>query len=201
MRLTTTEAGLLDATPVERGKLVDFVLLGASLARAIELAESFWITNRGELRNAQRFIAAVHALFLAPYPQSLQFEELIHLYMAIDARYRLANSLRPLRKKHDHADRIAWVCDEFGSETPEWATQSAGGGVEVAAIRNYALHEALFMDTPLGFAVHRDGNGGNLTLEMSALVGRLLVALIGGNDDSYLGSPVNARQRHGLRLS
>ena len=53
----------------------------------------------------------------------------------------------------------------------------------------------------LGFAVLQSGTLGNLTLEMTALVCRLLVALIGGNDTSYLGSPVNTRQRCGLDLS
>ena len=57
------------------------------------------------------------------------------------------------------------------------------------------------MDAPLGFAVSRSSTPRNLTLEMRALVCRLLVALIGGNDTSYLGSPVNTRQRCGLDLS
>ena len=85
MRLSATEAGFLDATPVKPGKLVDFVLPGRSLERAIDLADEFWMANRGEPRNAQRFAAAVHALFLGQYPQALQFERFIYLYTAIDA--------------------------------------------------------------------------------------------------------------------
>ena len=54
------------------------------------------------------------------------------------------------------------------------------------------------MDAPFGFAVQ---GGVNLKLEMPALVCRLLVALIGGNDTSYLGSPVNTRQYYRLDLS
>ena len=93
-RLTTTEAGFLDATPVKSGKLVDFVLLGRSLERAIELSEDFWLANRGEPRSAQRFSAAVHALFLGQYRQALQFEAFIYLYTAIDACYALTKALR-----------------------------------------------------------------------------------------------------------
>ena len=55
MRLTTTEAGFLDATPLKRGQLVDFILLGSSLTRAVELAEIFWTTNLAKPRRAQRF--------------------------------------------------------------------------------------------------------------------------------------------------
>ena len=202
MRLTTTEAGFLDATPVKPGKLVDFVLLGQSLKRAVELAESFWMTNHSEPRNAQRFEAAVHALFLGQYPQALQFERFIYLYMAIDACYRVTKDLRsPNSRDIPHGRRIEWTCNELGVNTPTWADPNGQSHTEVSYIRNYALHEALFMDEPLGFAVSRSSTPRNLTLEMTALVCRLLVALIGGTHASYLGSPVNTRQYHGLDLS
>ena len=201
MRLTATEAGFLDATPVRRGKLVDFVLRGRSVEGATELAEAFWMANRGEPRNAQRFAAAVHALFLAQYPQALQFERFIHLYTAIDACYALTKTLRSAKERHGHAERIGWMCGELGVATPGWASTGGGGGSVVSAIRNDALHEALFMNEPLGFAVHGGGTGENITLEMEALVCRLLVALIGGKDGSYLASPVNRRRRHGLGLN
>ena len=201
MRLTTTERGFLDATPVKPGKLVDFVLLGQSLERAVELAEIFWMTNRREPCNAKRFEAAVHALFLAQYPQALQFERFIYLYTAIDACYALTKALRCPQGHHRHYERIEWMCGELGGTTPTWADPKVKGGTQVSDIRNHSLHEALFMDAPLGFAVLQSGTLGNLTLEMTALVCRLLVALIGGNDTSYLGSPVNTRQRCGLDLS
>ena len=201
MRLTATEAGFLDATPVKPGKLVDFLLLGGSLERAIDLADEFWMANRGEPRNAQRFAAAVHALFLGQYPQALQFERFIHLYTAIDACYALSKALHSSNMRHRHAERIGWMCGELGVATPSWARTGGGGGSVVSALRNSALHEALFMNEPLGFAVHGGGTGENITLEMEALVCRLLVALIGGRDGSYLASPVNTRQRHGLCLN
>ena len=203
MRLTATDGGFLDATPIKPGKLVDFVLLGGSLAGAVELAEAFWLSNRGEPRNARRFGAAVHALFLGQYPQALQFEEFIYLYTAIDACYKLAESLRRPARKLSHAARIEWMCNEFGIQTPAWAQTAGagGGGTEVSVLRNDALHEALYVDEPLGFALHGAAAGENVTLEMIALVCRLLVALIGGQDSSYLASAVNTRQRHGLRLA
>ena len=200
MRLTTTEAGFLDATPARRGTLVDFVAKEQTISKGMELAERFWTNNLHEPRNAQRFAAAVHALFLSQNPRALQFEEFIYSYTAVDACYKLAAELRQLTRKKLHRERIEWMCDEFGLETPDWAKQSASGGVEVAAIRNDALHEALYVDAPLGFAVHGAGSFGNLPLEMVALICRLLVALIGGNDPSYVGSAVNTRQRHPLEL-
>ena len=201
MRLTTTEAGFLDATPVNPLKLVDFMLTGTGIVRAIKLVEAFWMASRSEPRNARRFVAAVHSLFIGQYPQALQFEEFIYLYTAIDACYALTKSLRCPLGRHSHRERIEWMCGELGVSTPYWAETTGTDGTELSALRNDALHEALFIDEPLGFAI-REGNAGqNLTLEMNALVCRLLMALIGGKDESYLRSPVNTRQRHGLNLN
>ena len=191
MRLTATEAGFLDATPLKPYSLVDFVLLGSSLTRAVELAEDFWRRNRVEPRRAQRFGAAVHALFLGQNPQNLGFERFIYFYMAIDACYALAAALhKPPKEKVRHADRIEWMCSKFSISTPTWASK-------VPALRNDTLHEALFMDAPLGFAVLESST---LMLEMRALVCRLLVSLIGVADADYVRSPVNTRQRQGLDL-
>ena len=76
MRLTATEAGFLDATPLKAGNLVDFVLQGSSLTLAVELADDFWRTNHHDPRRARLFAGAVHALFLAQNPRSPQFERI-----------------------------------------------------------------------------------------------------------------------------
>ena len=198
MRLTITEAGFLDATPIKPGELVDFVPVGRALCRAMELAEQFWMQNCEEPRNPQRLEAAVHALFLSRNPRGLEFETFIYLYTAIDACYALARSLRNAKEDHSHAARIEWLCDEFGISKPDWAQAAVGKGSEVSRIRNNALHEALFMDAPFGFVMRNDH--GSLTLQMSALVCRLLVALVGGRGD-YLGSSIDSRQRQGLKLA
>ena len=198
-RLTTTEAGYLDATPIKSGKLVDFLLLGNSLVRAVLLAEDFWMANSGQRDRAKLFAAAVHALFLGQFPQSLQFERFIYLYTAIDACFKLGKALKNLTKSIPHSGRIDWMCNQFGLNLPGWAKQPVGGSAHVTGIRNPTLHEALFMDEPLGFAVHGKGAHVNLTLEMGALVCRMLVALIGGNA-SYVRSRVDSMQRQGLEL-
>ncbi|MDE0120746.1 MAG: hypothetical protein OXS33_03315 [bacterium] len=196
MRLTAAEAGFLDATPVKPRMLVDFVLHGSGLTRAVELAEDFW-TNLNEPVCAKRFAAAVHALFLGQNPQNLAFERFTYFYLALDAAFALAKAVHKLGNR-SHARRIKWMCKKYDVTTPAWAEP---GNAEVAAIRNCTLHEALFMNEPLGFAGLAGGPSRYLTLEMRALVCRLLVALIGGEDPDYVQSPVNTRQRHGLDLS
>jgi len=199
-RLTTTEAGFLDATPIKPGKLVDFHLSHAALLKAIALAEQFWIANSHDPVRAKRFVAAVHALFIAHRPQNLQFEQFIYLYTALDACYALAASIHPPIKKPSHSDRFDWMCNLFGMTPPGWALKTSGSTVQVAVLRNATLHEALFMDEPLGFAIHGVGTNQNLPLEMEALVCRLLVALIGGGTSIYVKSPVNTRMRYSLDL-
>lgn len=200
LRLTATEAGFLDATPLKPGKLVDFVLLGDSLSACVEFAERFWSANLATPRQSQRFAAAVHALFLAQYPPALQFERFLYLYAALDACFALAKEVRPPSGHVSHSGRAAWLCQRFGMEVPAWADAGDRGAAEVTAIRNDAVHEALYMGEPFGFALHGVGASHNLTLELEALICRFLVALIGAASADYVQSPVNTRQRHGLRL-
>lgn len=200
IRLTTTERGFVDATPIVPHKLVDFTLLNKGLPEAVSLAEGFWSHHRNEQVRAKLFSAAVHALFLAQYPRHLQFEQFIYLYTALDACYALAASLQGLKKYIPHSDRINWMCSHLGMITPDWALDTSGAGAEIATLRNATLHEALFVDEPLGFAVHGVGSNTNLPLDMQTLVCRLLVALIGGKATTYIQSPINTRQRYLLEL-
>lgn len=201
MRLTAYEAGFIDSTPIRKGELVDFRLHRGGFERAIEVAEKFWIDNRAQPDRAKVFAAAVHALFFGQNPQHLQFENFIYLYTALDACFKLASCLRTKQIRCSHAERIEWMCKQFEMATPSWAEHSTISKPEVPTIRNAALHEALFMGEPLGFAFHGKGTNQNLTLEMQALICRLLVALLGESQADYVRTPINTRSIHGLDLS
>ncbi len=196
MRLTTTDAGFVDATPLKPRKMVDFVLSPREYVPALALAEAFWQAHKAVPVRALRWCAAVHNLFIAHYPHALQFEEFIYLCGALDACFALTAELHKPPLRLGHARRLGWMCDLFGMETPEWADASSGPAT-VATLRNATFHEGLFMGAPLGFALHGVGTNQNLTLEMEALVCRLLVALIGDAGSEYVRSPVNTRQMHG----
>lgn len=194
MRLSTTEAGFLDATPLSPWTLVDFVLSPPEQERALARADAFWRANKASPLRARRWAAAVHALFLSRNPLALQFEEFTHLYCAIDACFALAKELHGAPRNHvPHAHRVNWLCSLFSIPVPAWATPS-GTGSPVADIRNETLHEALFVGAPLGFAQHGIGTGENLIVEMQAMTCRLLVALLGNVNAGYLRTPVSTRQ-------
>lgn len=199
MRLTSTDAGFVDATPIMPGKLVDFVIQGQGLIDALALVENFWIRHRSAPERARLVTAAVHALFLGQNPQLLQFEKFILLYTAIDACFALTKSIKNPTKRPVHADRVKWMCCTFGMPTPAWADPAAG--TEVAALRNATMHEALFMGEPLGFAIHGIGTNHNITLEMRAIICRLIVALLGGENCDYVRTQVTTRQRQGLNFA
>lgn len=198
MRLTTSERGFLDATPVRRGTLTDFVL-HRRLASAIQLAESFWQLHHGHHRRTKRIEGIIHVLFMSSYPLYLEFERFMYLYTALDGCYALTKDLYG-GKSQNHASRIEWMCQKFDIPVPVWA-QSASSATEVSAVRNDTFHEALFFQEPLGFAVYGGAKSvAGVPLQMHALVCRLIVALLGKPDCAYVKEPVDARQRYSLDL-
>lgn len=208
MRLTTTEAGFVDATPIKPGKLVDFVLSRCTLEDAIALALSYVTTERGQPRALKRVVATIHSLFLSQYPHSLAFERFQYLYMALDTCYQLLSVKEPKgsTKPGSHAHRIKWMCTRFNLPIPTWARiDSPKKTSQISEVRNDAMHEALFFEEPLGFAVYggnvSPGNQGNTLLQMRALVCRLIVAALGRPEISYVSTPVDTRDIYPLRLS
>lgn len=200
MRLTSAEAGFVDATPIEEGALRDFVLVGCDIKDCVILADAFWLANRDVPARGKLVAAIVHALFLSKRPQHLQFERFALLYSAMDACFALAKSFYSPSKSVPHAERIRWMCELFSIPLPVWAKQGEQTCAEIVDIRNQNVHEARFMGEPLGFALHGVGGNTNLTLEMEELISRLLVGLLGNQREDYVKTPVGTYQQHGLRV-
>lgn len=203
MRLTTTEAGFIDATPVKPGKLVDFILVDCSLSDVVQLALNYIAAEATDSRASKRVSAIIHALFLAQFPQNFSFERFQYLYMALDACFKLVACKQAKMPSVPHARRIEWICTTLGLSVPSWA-DSAVGASDLATVRNDAIHEALFFDEPLGFAIH-GGNttgldAGKVMLQMQALICRLVVVILGKPKIGYVLSPVDTRQVQALQL-
>jgi len=203
MRLTYTEAGFLDATPIKPGKLHDIVWLGKSDQKALGLADSFWLQHASNPRISKAVVGIIHSLFVSQTPTHLCFEEFIYLYTALDGchyAHSLITGQNP--RSGRHTERIANLCAAFNCPVPTWADSQTG---DIAKHRNETLHEGLFFDEPLGFRVFGgtspSGSHQNILLEMQALVCRFLCAMLGFNDPDYITSRVDSRQQIGLRLS
>lgn len=204
MRLTSTEAGFLDATPIKPGLLVDFILRRCTLADAGELGLEYLESVRHDPLARKRLAAAIHALFLAQYPRHLPFETFQYLYMSLDACYSLVAAKESPKPKVPHAKRIQWMCEKFALPIPAWALASAQGASSLSSIRNETFHEGLFFEEPIGFTIYggsqRASNADNVTLQMQALVCRLLVCILGRPNTSYVRSAVDTRMNYSLDL-
>lgn len=205
VRLTETEAGFLDATPIEPGALHDIVWTGRSEQKALEIADRFWRSHAANPRITKGVTGIIHSLFLSQTPTYLCFEEFIYLYTALDACH-FVHSLTTGQNPRDggHAKRITNLCGAFNCPIPAWADIQSG---TIAKHRNETLHEGLFFDEPLGFRIfggappsNAPAAYGNALLEMRVLVCRFVCAILGFNDASYITSPVNTRHKFGVRL-
>ena len=193
MRLTTTEAGFVDSTPLCPGTLVEF--LAQPTDKAIDLSERFWQDNR-EGKGVKIVPAIIHALFLGQNPHGLDHEKFMFLYMALDACWRLFKVITSGSNRTPHARRFEVLCDQYGIFSPICVK-------DISRMRNDIVHEAMMFGLPLGF--FSDGNKQevrevNLTcIEMRGLACRFLVALLGGQDRAYFAS-CKIGQRYRLNL-
>jgi len=198
MRLTTTERGFVDCTPLKPNSLTDFLVGHREYGKAMELAEAFWHDNASSPERRKGLVAVIHALFLGQNRRLLQYEEFFHLYTAVDAAFALMSHGKNVGRLK-HSERIQWMCEQYGMPIPDWARVS-GRGSEVTDLRNPAFHEALFGGEPLGFAIYKGVGSDNVTLEMTGLLCRFLVAVLRRPAKDYVTSPVTTRQMHGLDL-
>ncbi|HIC5589448.1 TPA: hypothetical protein ACW486_003632 [Salmonella enterica subsp. enterica serovar Infantis] len=199
IRLTTTDAGFLDATPIKPSKLTDFILVKCSEKEVIELALKY-MSSETKTKHAPINIAAiVHALFLSQNPQYLSFEKFQYLYMALDSCFALtwAEKNKCTEKTLNHSRRLKWICKTYGIPRPSWVT----GKKNITNIRNENFHEAMFHGQPLGFTtINNYQYGDDILQQMQALICRLLVAILGVNAPDYITSNVNSREYHSLTL-
>ncbi|EMM0831569.1 hypothetical protein RUW21_002250 [Enterobacter roggenkampii] len=200
IRLTTSEAGFLDATTIAPRKLTDFILVNCSEQDVIELALNYIDNRKTNTQSLRRIAAVVHALFLSQNPHYLSFEKFQYLYMALDGCFALTWDERDTsikNKKPNHHERLRWMCEKHGLSKPSWATDEKN----ISIIRNDNFHEAIFYGEPLGFASVNDTEyGSDILLQMQALVCRLIASLLSVNDTNYLSSRIDSREYHSLKL-
>lgn len=200
MRLTTTDAGFLDATPIKPTELTDFILVGCSEKEVVELALNYISSEQKTEHSPMKIAAVVHALFLSHNPQYLSFEKFQYLYMALDGCFALtwAEKNKCPEKTLSHSRRLKWICEIYGIPRPSWVA----GKKSITTIRNDNFHEAIFYGQPLGFSSVNGGQyGDDILQQMQDLVCRLLAAILSVNDCAYIKSKVGSREYHSLKLN
>jgi hypothetical protein len=199
MRMSDTEAGFLDATPIKPGTAHDFLCSEDTLTLMLGHAERFWNAHSENPRIEAAMRGIIHSYFMSQTPTLLDFERFIYLYTALDGCHCVNALINGLPTNGSHKERIAKICDHFSIAVPKWVDS-------VTPTRNATLHEGLFFNEPLGFQIFGGSDRAknadqNLLLQMEALSSRLIVALLGMADNTYVRSPINTRQIHSLHLS
>jgi hypothetical protein len=204
MRMSSTKAGFLDATPIKTGKVSDMVWMRDSLEKALGHADAFWLSHSGDRRIESAIRGIIHSYFLSRRPTLLDFEIFTYLYIALEGcHYVHVRSSGKSPRDSKHSQRIADLCKAFAMAVPPWA-DSAAGTLHVADHRNETLHEGLFFDEPLGFQIYggktRTRQDDHVLLEMAQLVSRFVLALLGMEKSSYVTSPVDTGQMMGVEI-
>jgi hypothetical protein len=205
--MSSTEAGFLDATPIEPGAMVDIVWIEHGLDKAIAGADAFWSRHVANPKIAKILTGVIHAYFLAQARCLLPFE--VYLYTAFDGCHAVREMIAGRVPHHTrHGDRIRSLCvafgivaDSAGANVSSWADAPANVQPAVTTVRNNALHEGVFFDEPLGFQGFSDSKlSPHILGEMTALVSRFIVALLELPATDYIRSSIKSRQNHGVRL-
>jgi len=189
MRLTETDMGFLDATPIQPGKLCDFLCTVGELPRAMQPALDFYRSHQGN-EISETLLAAIHALWLSEAPHLLRFERYHYAYIAIDALWFVTTrTVSSPPGRTPHAERIDALARLLGLHLPLWP--------DLIKERNNAIHQGLFYGQPLGFFSDTSVNS-NVIVEMQAFICRAVVQLLGVDAAPYIISPCTSYQRHGL---
>jgi len=205
MRMSWTDAGFADATPVEihgAGAMSDIMWLGDGLEMAISGADVFWRKWEAKRKIAKILTGAIHAYFLAQTRTLFEYEQFVYLYIAFEGCHAASETIAGRSPRATaHGARIRNLCVTFQMDVPTWADWSGNLQPAVTVVRNDALHEGLFFDEPLGFQGSGDeAPSKNIIAEMRALVSRFIVALLELPATDYIRSPISSRQIEGVRL-
>lgn len=200
MRLSATEAGFLDATPIKQRKIFDFILSNSKLEKALLFAIQYMISCENDDLNCKRVVSVIHLLLFAQNPQNLSFEKFNYLYMALDTCYKVVqNKVGIASKPKCNGHRVQWMCEYFEMPVPDWAVLHKKNSL-ISEIRNNTFHEALFFDEPLGFAIFESESNRNVLLEMQNLICRFLVALLINPKNDYVKTPLDTRMKQSLTI-
>lgn len=202
MRITRRNYAYLDATPIEKSRLTDFVMVGKAFEAAMLLCDYFFKKHSG---NAPKKIAgAMHAMFMASTPHLLGFERFGYLYTSIDACYSAFRSIFNVDGRVGHYERPSIMCDVLGIPMPVWA-EPDNKATYISRLRNDMVHDALFFGEPLGFSTFKSMQNSpcrNIVMEMKGFVCKILMALLLGpcRVRDYLKVPLSNRNPRGVAV-
>ncbi len=182
--------------PIKRGALCDFLADNSNIAKMLDFATDFWMSNNlTEVRCG--IFGAIHwHLFGQLYEH--EFERFNAQYIVLDSCFALSKIMFPnLKKDHAHGVRPSLMCDAFGLAVPSWAVKCPNGKYPIAQLRNQFFHEGLYGGLPIGFA--HPTETAYIEHELTNFNARLILAILGARN-FYTKSSVDTHQYYSFDL-
>jgi hypothetical protein len=192
MRLSSGFNDFVDNTPIRKGQLCDFLYSKREMNLFVNKVDAFWNCYGQCLAN--RIATIIHLNQMGQRRNLLNYESFVHLYMAVDAVYRVYLEMSTsVGKAPSHAERVLWLCEKLGIPTPSWASMMENKS-ELSIERNFVFHEG---QTKNGKTVGYSIIDQYMLYEMANFISRALFSLLHVKC-LYSKTPVNTRQTHGL---
>ena len=180
-------------TPIEIGKLVDFISTNKTKERVLTLGYRFWTDHRHSRVSKLMFGALHWHLFGASYQHP--FERFAVEYTVLDTIWNIHCELSHVASKNRvHARRPIEICDQYDIAKPSWLSLSSKNQTVLSSLRNDFVHEGLWGGEAIGFA-HPPAIQ-SIHFELFHFNSRILLAMLGERSD-YTTSLYN-RQQWGL---
>jgi len=131
--------------PLRRGALNDLLASDGSIAKAIELATRFWVTNANHETRRGMFGAMHWHLFGQLYEH--EFERFNAQYTVLDTCYAIHRRLTGATGQNPpHGERPGLLCAAYNLTVPAWAVRDSTGKFPIAELRNALRCAGGFVD-------------------------------------------------------
>ncbi|MFV0348040.1 MAG: hypothetical protein ACK5JO_05585 [Halodesulfovibrio sp.] len=205
IRFTPEGHGYIDATPIKKHQINDFIILRNSARHSLAIADTFFKKQKNN--NSSLFIAsAIHCIMLSSIPNYLHFEKFNLMIQSIDACWKSIQEMNitQIKKTIPHAQRIRIMCETLKIPTPEWAQCDKNGKTYISSIRNSLIHEGLYFNKPLGYSnQNREAEYRNILFQLKNLISRIILSLLVDDEsiNRYKLCRLLDRNMKGIKLS
>jgi hypothetical protein len=184
LKLNPEGIGYLHKTPRKLGKLVNFTVPGANeIRKCLNAVISFYTDNISkDPEIIELMIAGLH-WYLTSQSYDHDFEKFAWQYSVLDNIHRLKclsdSKYRKITKGKGHPQRPVSLHSRYGVVLHRAFSKPVGNGnaKALAKYRNQLIHEARWIDRPLGYAVGRESH--YLTLALTQFNSQLILQSLG----------------------
>lgn len=187
LRLTLEGNGHLLKTPWRECTLVNFCSLKSNeMLHCLQKALVFWDSSTEEQRKL--LFSSIH-WYLVGQSYVHQHEIFSNQYMVLDNIHALTEKIPQNKNKYgsnfrnnngniSHGKRASALGEYYGTPLPDsFKVNGDGAAVYISQLRNQLVHEARWLDEPIGYAVN--SNAHEVTMELTAFNSQIILGILG----------------------